>query len=127
MFSPFSGGAAASGYGQEEQGDRRVSVYYTSGQGESSQVIDLNHIDLINSNLNSHRKADNLHLSLKSPKPQQMVGHSGSQSGRVLSSPRPPALAGMMSPIQRVPNDDYVYADQEVSNVIRMCEENPER
>ena len=32
-----------------------------------------------------------------------------------------------MSPSQRVPNDDYAYADQEVSNVIRMCEENPER
>ena len=90
----------------------------------------MNQIDLIDSNTNglsSHRKVSNLQLSLKSPRPQQMVGHSGSQSGRVLSSPRPPALVGMMSPSQRVPNDDYAYADQEVSNVIRMCEENPER
>ena len=73
MFSPFSGGAAASGYGQEEQGDRRVSVYYTSGQGESSQIIDLNQIDLIDSNTNglsSNRKASNLQMSLKSPRPQ---------------------------------------------------------
>ena len=33
-------------FGLEEQGDRRVSVYNEDGENESSQVIDLDQIDL---------------------------------------------------------------------------------